>query len=199
MLDNVLSNNFHIFFSNDFLYEETKITFEKYFHSNQNNFENIIDYINSTILEHTIPSFDLEVTDEQIVKGGETRTFSGSLNYLDQIDKTIEMTFGIKNSYFNYLVLLKQASIYWNRKKLKNISNPFLGDIHLHIKDDYGNLISYFRMEQIQFQSIGPLTFSKTDRSYQKKEFICKFNFNKLDWSIANLDTLNYTREEFKY
>lgn len=158
-------------------------------------FASVEAYINSTVMNGMIPGLKDEGSGEQVVEFGKSRTFKGSLIPKENMVKTINVSFKLKNSFLNWMIFYKQMLAFLDHAN----EDEYMQPVYMHILDDYGNAIINLIYKEIRIQEVPPLDFTKQDRGIISRDFQITFAFNNFDIAF-NLDkTTNHTKPEYQY
>lgn len=202
MLLEPIKSNHKVYLGKGFILGNTHNRFIDYFIENQSIYKSIEDYLNSTITNAIIPELSEEDTSsvtEQVSSSGERRTFPGSIDIKQTIDKKIELKFNLKSSYFNWILLYLN---YLEFKSYENVNDDgkaitYLPDVNLHIIDEFGNVIIEITYKEIRYVYCDGLDFERAATLLSEDKFSVKLAFNK--WEVrTNFDKINYTSKEFK-
>lgn len=179
--------------------DDTRSLFEKYFDNYGAPYADIMDYINSTIVTAELPGISDPGTRGQYTTykhdmrndGGRVRTFKSGLQPKEQIEKSIKLTFKIKNSYLNWIALRMNALEFLTH----TTDVIFLPDCYLHIFDDDDNQLIDMIYKQVTIRDISKVEFRKQDRGIVSKEFDMTLAFNDHDM-IFRMDKLQNNRSD---
>lgn len=195
MITNPIYNNFHIYFSQEFLIPEVEKMFERWFERQDMPFLRMIGLINNSIINADVLGISTQVQ-EQTNQNGTKRSYSGGLSAESSIPKKLSIQFKVQNNYFSYFVMRQQIKAFidrWNKSK-----DYFLPHITLDILDDYGSIIFTNIYHEIVFESISGLSFKKSDVGISYKEFTCNFRYNKIE-EFSPLEGENYIDRKQEY
>lgn len=185
MISQPIYDNFLIRLDREFLLPEIQATFGQYYHRFFDfQYVSLVDYVNSTILNFTIPGMKTQVqtqtnNGERGRETGTKRTYAGGLNVRSSVDKRITIEFKVQNNFFTYQLLRRQLEYFINRKN----NNPkfFLPPIYTALIDDYGQMIYEQTMHDVVMASISDITMKKNDVAVQYKSFQCDFYYNRVE------------------
>lgn len=167
-------------------------------------YENIIDYINSTIKSISFPGigFDLH---KQILLRGKERNFKPAKNVQDVVTtRDITITFRSVDSDLNYWLMFDLLTKHY--LDLENGFNKPLTITCLDIKRDAIYVIKFY---EVIFKSLSDNTFNYSQQKVSSKEFTTTFSFNFYDVEFlltknkvledTTLPTLSNDRENNNY
>ena len=170
------SSQFIFNLPSDFLRTETIATYQPILEKNWVQYENIIDYINSTIKSVNFPgiSFDLP---KQILMRGKERQFKPAKNVQD-ITTTHELTvtFRSVDSDLNYWLLFDILT-----KHYLDLENSFVNPFTVTCVDIHRDAIYVINFFEIILKSLSDNTFNYSQQKVSSKEFTLNFHFNFYD------------------
>jgi len=152
-------------------------------------YENIIDYLNSTIKSISFPGigFDLH---KQVLLRGKERNFKPAKNVQDVITtRDITITFRSVDSDLNYWLMFDLLTKHY--LDLDNSFNKPLTITCLDIKRDAIYVIKFY---ETIFKSLSDNTFNYSQQKVASKDFTTTFSFNFYD--IEFLLTSNQVLED---
>lgn len=180
------SSQFAFSMPNSLLRPETIDTYSPILNKNWIQYENVIDYLNSTIKSVNFPgiSFDLPM---QIRKRGKERNFKPAKNIQDIITtRELQITFRSVDADLNYWLLFDivnknylDVETNWIDRK----SAPF----QINCLDIHRDVIYTVSFYEIIFRSLSDNNFNYSQQRINAKEFTLTFNFNFYDIEF-NLD-----------
>ena len=159
-----------------FLPTEVLDTYTPILEKNWVQYENVIDYINSTIKSVNFPgiSFDMPM---QIRMRGKERNFKPSNNIQDiTTTRELEVTFRSVDSDLNYWLLFDIIS-----KHYLDVENAFLDPFTITCVDIHRDAIYVIKFYEIILKSLSDNDFNYSQQKVSAKEFTMTFNFNFYD------------------
>lgn len=171
--------NFKVYFKKDFIYKEVRDIFNKVLFEKHEMYEDIIDFINQSVVTSEFPGIGDTNTPIQTYDKGRTKEYQGGLPVKEYVDKNLPITFNVTNGYLNYIVLYVNIIKFLDHKN-KN-DKVFLPNIHFQILDDEDNIYIEFIYKNIKFTKLDPLSFSKQNNSILNTQFTAQFTFNDFD------------------
>ena len=173
---NSQSSQFIFNLPSDFIKPELVFTYKPILEKNWVQYENIIDYINSTIKSVNFPgiSFDLP---KQILMRGKERQFKPAKNVQD-ITTTHELTvtFRSVDSDLNYWLLFDILT-----KHYLDLENSFVNPFTVTCVDIHRDAIYVINFFEIILKSLSDNTFNYSQQKVSSKEFTLNFHFNFYD------------------
>lgn len=170
----------------DFITPRLYQKFQKFLDSNHMPYDNVLDYINSTIKEFVFPSISYENV-EQRIKYGKKLTHRSSANIYDTFQQELDITFRSVDSHANYFMLMEIFQEHYQTAKRSWI--PYLT---LHILDKNGDLIYTVVFKNNLLKTLSELRLTYQNQDFSEKQFSVTFKFNYLDilyeYKNTNLD-----------
>jgi hypothetical protein len=170
----------------DFITPRLFQKFQKFLDSNHIPYDNVLDYINSTIKEFVFPSISYENV-EQRTKYGKKMAWRGSGNIYDTFQQELDITFRSVDSHANYFMLMEIFQEHYQTAKRSWI--PYLT---LHILDKNGDLIYTVVFKNNLLKTLSELRLTYQNQDFSEKQFSVTFKFNYLDilyeYKNTNLD-----------
>lgn len=139
-------------------------------------YENVIDYLNSTMLSVNFPgiSFDIPM---QIRKRGKERNFKPAKNVQDIITtRELQVTFRSVDSDLNYWLLFDIIN-----KHYLDVENQWLHPFTISCLDIHRDAIYVIKFYEIIVRSLSDNNFNYSQQKVNQKEFTMSFNFNFYD------------------
>lgn len=171
--------NFRTYFKKNFIYPEIREIFNPFLFEKHVMYEDIIDFINQSIVGNEMPGISDINTPIQQYDKGRTKEFQGGLPVKEHIDKDLPITFNVTDHFLNYMVLYVNMVKHLDHRS-KN-DKIFLPDIHTQILDDEDNIYLEFVYKNIKFDSLGKLSLSKQANGILNTQFTMNLKFNDLD------------------
>ncbi len=198
------SSQFVFNLPSDFIRPELINHYQPILEKNWVQYENIIDYINSTIKSISFPGigFDLH---KQVLLRGKERNFKPAKNVQDVVTtRDITITFRSVDSDLNYWLMFDLLTKHY--LDLENAFNKPLTITCLDIKRDAIYIIKFY---EVIFKSLSDNTFNYSQQKVTSKEFTTTFSFNFYDVEFlltknkvledTTLPTLSNDRENNNY
>ena len=139
-------------------------------------YENVIDYINSTIKSVNFPGISFEIP-KQITMRGKERQFKPAKNIQD-ITTTHDLTVSMRSvdSDLNYWLMFDILS-----KHYLDTDNQWLNPFTITCVDIHRDAIYVIKFYEIILKGMGENTFNYSQQKVQSKEFNLTFHFNFYD------------------
>lgn len=136
-------------------------------------YENIVDYLNSTIKSVNFPGMSFEMP-QQILVRGKQRNFKPSKNIQDIITtRELTVTFRSVDSDLNYWLMFDILS-----KHYLDVEDQFLTPFTITCVDIHRDAIYVIKFYEIILKGISENTFNYSQQKVNTKEFTLSFNFN---------------------
>jgi len=162
--------NFPVDFIEEWLYNDLQNLMNKNFIP----YENVLDYINSTIKEIVFPGQFFDHV-EQTIKRGKKIAFKSTKNIYDTFTNEIDITFRSVDSNMNYFILSQiLTEFYLNNDKHNN------GDFSIDILDHHGDKIYTILIEEVLLKSISEIRMGYQMFEISEKTFTVTFRYNWL-------------------
>lgn len=147
-------------------------------------YENVIDYLNSTILEINFPGLSLDLPEQKIIRGKQIN-YKPVTNVHDIMSRELDVTFRSVDNNLNYFILwdifIKHYLAVSDGNIPSNIQyhyiNPFtVKNIDLNRDEIYS---IYFR--ELILKGISDNKFSYSNQAYTESTFNLSFKYNWFD------------------
>ena len=160
----------------DFIKPEIINTYQPILEKNWVQYENVIDYLNSTIKSVDFPGISFDMP-KQILMRGKERQFKPAKNVQD-ITTTHELTITFRSvdSDLNYWLMFDLIS-----KHYMDVENSFLKPFTITCVDIHRDALYVIRFYEIILKSLSNNTFSYSQQKVTSKDFTLAFHFNFYD------------------
>ena len=160
----------------DFLKTETINTYQPILEKNWVQYENVIDYLNSTIKSVNFPGLSFDMP-KQILMRGKERQFKPAKNVQD-IATTHELTITFRSvdSDLNYWLMFDILT-----KHYLDVENSFLNPFTITCVDIHRDALYVIRCYEIILKSLSENTFNYSQQKISSKDFTMAFHFNFYD------------------
>jgi hypothetical protein len=159
-----------------FLKPEIIDTYTPILEKNWVQYENVIDYLNSTIKGVNFPGISFELVKRIEVRGKE-RMLKPAKNIQDIITThDLTVTFRSVDSDLNYWLMFDIIS-----KHYLDVDNAFLEPFTITCVDIHRDAIYVIRFYEIILKSLSDNTFNYSQQKVNAKEFTITFHFNFYD------------------
>lgn len=195
-------DDFAVLLNDSFLYPEIKDRYKPYFDKKNFVFQNMIDYINSSIIGVNLTAISGSTNIEQNKKGITYPQKSG-LKSINKINKQLRITFQLKRGFMNWFILNDQLSYYIDNKGTPSGDltgdDTYLPPISIFFMDDDGDIIFERIHKNIVMVEIDDLSLVKTDNKVNKKEFTVTFYYGEWDNKYNIVEVPNIIKQEYSY
>jgi len=173
---NSQSNQFIFNLPSDFVPKEISTSYEPLLEKNWSQYDNVIDYLNSTIKSVSFPGISID-TPEQRLSKGKTRNYYPAKNVND-IFTTHELpvTFASVDSDTNYWIMVDILM-----KHYLDVSKLYINPLVMDVIDIHRDVIYSIKFFEIIGVSISDITFDYSQQKVNQKEFTVAFKFNFID------------------
>jgi hypothetical protein len=160
----------------DFLKPETIDTYQPILEKNWIQYENVIDYLNSTIKSVNFPGISFEMP-KQIMMRGKERQFKPAKNVQD-ITTTHELTITFRSvdADLNYWLMFDVLT-----KHYLDVENAFMNPFTITCVDIHRDALYVIRFYEIILKSLSENTFNYSMQKIASKDFTMAFHFNFYD------------------
>jgi len=160
----------------DFLPAEIIETYGPILEKNWIQYENVIDYLNSTMKSVNFPGISFDMP-KQIAMRGKERHFKPSKNIQDIITTNeLQVTFRSVDSDLNYWLMFDIIS-----KHYLDTENAWLNPFTITAVDIHRDAIYVIKFYEIVLKSLSDNDFNYSQQKVSAKEFTMTFNFNFYD------------------
>jgi hypothetical protein len=160
----------------DFLPTEIVETYMPILEKNWIQYENVIDYINSTIKSVNFPGIAFDMP-KQITMRGKERQFKPSKNVQDiTTTHDLTVTFRSVDSDLNYWLMFDIIS-----KHYLDTENSWVNPFTITCVDIHRDAIYVIRFYEIVLKSLSDNTFNYSQQKVNPKDFTIGFHFNFYD------------------
>lgn len=143
-------------------------------------YDNALDYLNSTIKEIIFPSVNYTNVTQKLY-GGKTVDYKSAQNVFDTFQHELDITFRNVDSHANYFMMQQiLTEFYLNTRKF------YIPYLALNILDKNGDLIYTVLFKNILLKSLSENRFSYNKQDFGENTFSVRFLYNYLDiiWEI---------------
>lgn len=160
----------------DFLPNETIETYMPILEKNWIQYENVIDYLNSTIKSVNFPGISFDMP-KQITMRGKERQFKPAKNIQDiTTTHDLTVTFRSVDSDLNYWLMFDIIS-----KHYLDTENAFVNPFTITCVDIHRDSIYVIRFYEIILKGLSDNTFNYSQQKVTSKDFTLNFHFNFYD------------------
>jgi hypothetical protein len=160
----------------DFLPNEIIRTYTPILEKNWVQYENVIDYLNSTIKSVNFPGLSFDMPKQILVRGKE-RNFKPAKNLQDIITtRELTVTFRSVDSDLNYWLMFDILT-----KHYLDVEHQWLNPFTITCVDIHRDGIYRIKFEEIILKSLQDNTFNYSSQKVSSKDFTISFSFNFYD------------------
>ena len=160
----------------DFLPNEIVRTYTPILEKNWVQYENVIDYLNSTIKSVNFPGLSFDMPKQILVRGKE-RNFKPAKNLQDIITtRELTVTFRSVDSDLNYWLMFDILT-----KHYLDVEHQWLNPFTITCVDIHRDGIYRIKFEEIILKSLQDNTFNYSSQKVSSKDFTISFSFNFYD------------------
>lgn len=154
------------------LIERYKVILEK----NHIQYENVIDYLNSTIQSVTLPGISFDLV-KQVYPRGKERFYKPAINVQDIItNRELNIDFRSVDSHLNYFIIYDIVN-----KHYLDVDNLYLNPFMLTCVDIHRDAIYRIFFREIILKSLSDMTFNYSKFNMSESTFTLTFNYNFYD------------------
>lgn len=160
----------------DFVPQEILNSYTPLLEKNWIQYENVLDYLNSTIKSINLPGISFDTPQQMLIRG-KVRKFKPSTNVQD-ILTTHEATINFRSvdSDLNYWILFDIII-----KHYLNTDTNFLNPFSISVVDIHRDAIYTIHLKEIIVKSFSDLQFDYSQQKINSKEFTMTLHFNFYD------------------
>lgn len=173
------NNNFVVLFPETFWCNNVKTKYKRYYDSMMLPYENIGDYVFSTVQSIDFPSLQIKPT-QQTRKYGKKADYKGSDPVEDTVTRTFKISFKLAEGFLNYMLMYENVIDYLDHEnKTQYFDNMVIGML-----DNEGYLMETMEFKQLIITGISAVSFSYTAIDGGFSKFDVSFNYN--DWDMTS-------------
>lgn len=160
----------------DFIPQEIIRTYQPVLEKNWVQYDNVLDYLNSTIKSVDFPGISFKV-EEQIMIRGKKRNYKPSINVQDILTtRELSIVFRSVDSDLNYMLLYDIIS-----KHYLDVENLHVNPFTIQTLDIHRDVIYTVKFFEMIVKSITNKIFDYSQQKLQEREFTMVVNFNFID------------------
>lgn len=160
----------------DFLPQEIIVTYTPILEKNWIQYENIIDYLNSTIKGVNFPGLSIQTPEQTLIRG-KKRAYKPATNVQDILaSHELAVTFRSVDSDLNYWLIYDIFN-----KHYLDVINLYINPFTLTCVDIHRDAIYVIKFIEIIAISLGDINFDYSQQKTNAKEFTLTFKFNFSD------------------
>ena len=160
----------------DFIPKSIEQKYKDFITRNHSPFANILDYLNSSIMDIELPSMDFP-TVEQTTRQGKKITYRSAVSPYDVIVRDGKIRIKSEDNHFNYFVFQDILMYHYI-----NIDAIFVAPFQISVLDRNQDELFRYVLKEITFTQIAgrELGYEKTDFEFDTFDISFKVNF--IDW-----------------
>ena len=159
----VLNNKpqmFTFYFPSNFWYDEVKETWQPFIERMKLPYQDISDFMNQQVQAIKFPALNMEPVEQQ--REQYPIAYFNGKELEPQIDKSLNITFKLTESYITYWVVWHQIDLFLHYAATANEKKPcWMEPVSLGFLNDAG-----FKMIEFEFSGITPTNTSELNMSY---------------------------------
>lgn len=196
-----ISSQFVFNFPSTFLPSEILAGYDAVLEKNWIQYNNVIDYLNSTIKTVNFPGLSIDLP-EQIRMRGKKINYKPVTNVHDIVtSRDLDVTFRSVDSDLNYLlmwdIMQKHYMALSDSSGASTIDNHYIDPFVLKILDANRDVLYTITFRELIFKNLSDTSFDYSDQAYSNKEFTASFRYNwqEVDFNLTKSKILNLTGE----
>ena len=167
------SSQFVFNLPSDFLPVETISTYTPILEKNWIQYENVIDYLNSTIKSVNFPGLSIQTPEQSLIRG-KKRSYLPATNINDIVTtREFTVTFRSVDSDLNYWMMYDVFL-----KHYTDVDNLYINPFTITCVDIHRDAIYLIKFLEILNISLSDLNFDYSQQKVNAKEFTVTFKFN---------------------
>jgi hypothetical protein len=135
-------------------------------------YENVIDYLNSTIKAASFPGITIDLPKQNLIRGKE-RMYKPATNVQDVVGHDITITFASVDADINYWIIFDIVT-----KHYLDVENLYLNPITITAVDIHRDGIYTIIFKEVILKSLSENKFDYAQQKVNSKEFTLGFHFN---------------------
>ena len=135
-------------------------------------YENVIDYLNSTIKSASFPGITIDLPKQNLIRGKE-RMYKPATNVQDVVGHDITITFASVDADINYWIIFDIVT-----KHSLDVENLYLNPITITAVDIHRDGIYTIIFKEVILKSLSENKFDYAQQKVNSKEFTLGFHFN---------------------
>lgn len=164
----------------DFIPREIIQTYQPLLEKNWIQYENVLDYLNSTITSVDFPGISF-TTPEQTLIRGKKRNYKPATNVQDILSqREITLNFRSVDADLNYWILFDIVT-----KHYLDVENLFIKPLTIKAVDIHRDEIYTISFHEVISTTISNNAFDYSSQRVQKKEFTMTLKFNFIDFQFS--------------
>jgi hypothetical protein len=170
-----INNTFMFNLPLDFMPDGYEERYMKLLKNQRKPFNSVLDYLNSTIQDISLPSITFP-TVKQIMKRGKETLWKGDQNIYDLFDKTGTITFSNVDSNINYFIIMDCLMHHY-----LNTARTYDSNLVLTLVDENRKALYFMQYRSLIFTGQDGNKLAYNDQQIQTKTFTINFTYNYFD------------------
>jgi hypothetical protein len=138
-------------------------------------YENVIDYLNSTIKTINFPSISFNTPSQNLIRG-KTRAYKPATNVQDIVAHDLSVTFASVDSNLNYFLMVDIIT-----KHYLDVENLYVNPFIMSALDIHRDEIYKIKFFEIIIKGLTDLKFDYAQQKVTSADFTMNFSFNFYD------------------
>lgn len=160
----------------DFIPQEIMNIYKPILEKNWIQYENVLDYLNSTIKTVSFPGLNVTTPEQKLIRG-KIRAYKSAVNVQDIVSShEFTVTFRSVDADLNYWIAYDIFS-----KHYLDVINMYISPFMITAVDIWRDAIYRIKFFEIIMISLGEITFDYSQQKTNAKEFTITFKFNFID------------------
>lgn len=175
MIPNAKNNNFFVTLTDLFFYPEIIEKYKFYVDRLPNPYENIPDFVNSSIQGISFPSIDMGTVEQSLME--EPVRWKDGFNFDKTMDKSFVITFKLFEGYINYWIMFDQLRKFYEY----DTKNEFFPPMTVSFLDNTGFELIAFKFNKVLMTSLSSLDLTYAENIPEFQTFDVGFTYNYFD------------------
>ena len=171
-----INNGFVFSLPTDFIPEHVQRDYKKLLEKNWVQYENVIDYLNSTIKSVNMPGISFDLNSQNIIRGKQIR-YKPAKNSQDILTSNeLPVVFKSVDQDLNYWIMF---DIFY--KHYLDTENQYLKPLILYAIDIHRDVIYQIKFSNVILKSLTENSYDYSQQKLNAKEFTITFSFDFID------------------
>jgi len=173
---NTRASSYYFIFPKGFFPDRIKKKYEDYIKKQPIPYDNVQDFLNSTIQSVSMPSLTMDSV-QQVRKLGKIIKYKNSIPVQDLFNKDFSISFRVVDGFINYWVFMETVLYFLNFKN----EDLFIQSLPLRLLDNEGNIMVSLKFSEVLFAGFSELEMNATQYDPQDTSFTINFTANYID------------------
>lgn len=180
---NTVSDSFKLHLSSNFVPKELELLYLPMVNARHGNFVSVVDYINHTIKDITMPSLTFPTVSQKVAFGKEY-TFRGSGAPNDTFGRELNITFQLVDFHMTYMIISHCLQHHYAT------TDPiFFKEIIVSLLDENKRVLYRIYYQKIVFKSFSDSRLSNAEKAPDEKTATLGFIYNEIDLEIVPVES----------